>query len=103
MLLYIHAYAVLGNGKGTLYEIIAARALGVTRAEVVETLALAALQGGPLSVNAVAEFADDYLADVARGRGRGRRLARRAGRPTPTASAPGSTSARTSSSRASSS
>lgn len=63
VLLYIHAYAVLGNGKGTLYEIIAARALGVTRADVVETLALAALQGGPLSVNAVAEFADDYLAD----------------------------------------
>ncbi len=62
VLMYVHAYAVLGNGKGTLYEIVAARALGVTRAQVVETLALAALQGGPLAVNAFAELADDYLA-----------------------------------------
>ena len=47
VLLYIHAYAVLGNGKGTLYEIIAARALGVTRADVVETLGARGAAGRP--------------------------------------------------------
>jgi hypothetical protein len=63
VLLYVYSYAVLGNGKGTLYEIVAARALGVTRAQTIETLALATLQGGPLAVNAFAEYCDDYVAE----------------------------------------
>ena len=63
VLLYVYSYAVLGNGKGTLYEIVAARALGVTRAQTVETLALATLQGGPLAVNAFAEHCDAYIAE----------------------------------------
>ena len=78
VLLYVHTYTVLGNGKGTLYEIVAARALGVTRAQMVETLALATLQGGPLAVNAFAEYCDEYIARVAGGRGR-RAVARRLG------------------------
>jgi len=63
VLLYVHAYAVLGNGKGTLYEIVAARALGVTRAQTVETLALATFHGGPLAANAFAAYCDDYIAE----------------------------------------
>lgn len=62
VLLWVHTYAVLGNGKGALYEIVAARSLGATRAQIMETIAVAALNGGPLAVNALAEVADDYLA-----------------------------------------
>ena len=62
VLLWIHTYAVLGNGKGALYEIVAARSLGAARSEIMETIAFAALNGGPLAVNAVAEVADEYLA-----------------------------------------
>src|SRR5688572_14737835 len=33
VLMYVHAYTAMGNGKGALYEIIAVRALGVSRAQ----------------------------------------------------------------------
>jgi hypothetical protein len=61
--LFVHTYVVLGMGKGALYEIVAVRALGASRAEVDEVLALAALNGGPRGVNALAEVADGYLRD----------------------------------------
>jgi len=61
VLMFVYTYIVLGMGKGALYEIIAVRALGATRAEVVETIRLAALQGGPRGINALAEVADGYL------------------------------------------
>ena len=63
ILLWVHAYAVLGNGKGALYETIAVRNLGASRAEVLEVIALAALHGGPIAINAVAETGGAYLAD----------------------------------------
>lgn len=63
VLLWVHTYAVLGNGKGALYEIVAARSLGARRAEIMETIAVASLNGGPLAVNALAEVADGYLAE----------------------------------------
>ena len=78
VLLYVYSYAVLGNGKGTLYEVVAARALGVTRAQAVETLALATLQGGPLAVNAFADYCDEYIAGWPEDEG-GVPLARRLG------------------------
>lgn len=62
VLLWVHAYAVLGNGKGALYEIVAVRNLGASRAEVLEVIAFAALHGGPLAINAVAETAEAYIA-----------------------------------------
>src|SRR4029077_16134929 len=54
-------YIVLGMGKGALYEIIAMRELGASRAEIAETIRLAALHGGPRGINALAEVADEYL------------------------------------------
>ena len=63
VLLFIHTYAALGNGKGTLYEIVAVRRLGATRADVMEIIALAAFHRGPLAINAVAEVAEGYLTD----------------------------------------
>jgi alkylhydroperoxidase/carboxymuconolactone decarboxylase family protein YurZ len=61
LLMFIHTYIVLGMGKGALYETITVRELGVTRAEILETIALAAFHGGPRGINALAEVADEYL------------------------------------------
>ena len=63
VLMFVHTYIVLGMGKGVLYEIIAMRELGATRAEIMETVRLGALHGGPRGINALAEVADDYLRD----------------------------------------
>ena len=63
VLLWVHTYAALGNGKGALYEIVAARALGASRAEVLETVHLAALVAGPLGMNPLGEIAHEYLLD----------------------------------------
>jgi hypothetical protein len=46
VLMFVHTYIVLGMGKGALYEIIAMRELGASRAEVMETVRLGALHGG---------------------------------------------------------
>jgi hypothetical protein len=61
VLMFVHTYVVLGMGKGALYEIVAARDVGASRAEVMETIRLATLYGGPRGINALAEVADDYL------------------------------------------
>jgi alkylhydroperoxidase/carboxymuconolactone decarboxylase family protein YurZ len=61
VLMFVHTYVVLGMGKGALYEIIAMRELGASRAEIAETIRLAALHGGPRGINALAEVADEYL------------------------------------------
>ena len=61
--MFVHTYIVLGMGKGALYEIIAMRDLGATRAEIMETVRLGALHGGPRGINALAEVADEYLRD----------------------------------------
>jgi alkylhydroperoxidase/carboxymuconolactone decarboxylase family protein YurZ len=54
---------VMGNGKGALYEVIAVRELGVSKAQVLETIRLAALFGGPLGLNPLGELAMEYLAE----------------------------------------
>jgi hypothetical protein len=61
VLMFVHTYFVLGMGKGALYEIVTMRELGATRAEIMETIALGALHGGPRGINAFAEVGDDYL------------------------------------------
>jgi hypothetical protein len=61
VLMFVHTYIVLGMGKGALYEIIAMRELGASRAEIMETVHLAAVFGGPRGINALAEVADEYL------------------------------------------
>jgi hypothetical protein len=61
VLMFVHTYVVLGMGKGALYEIVAARDLGVSRAEINETIRLATLYGGPRGINALAEVAEEYL------------------------------------------
>ena len=63
VLMFVHTYFVLGMGKGALYEIITMRELGATRAEIMETIALGALHGGPRGINAFAEVGDEYLRD----------------------------------------
>jgi hypothetical protein len=65
VLLWVHTYVALGNGKGALYEIVAARALGASRAEVLETVHLAALVAGPLGLNPLGELAHEYMLEWA--------------------------------------
>ena len=65
VLLWVYTYTALGNGKGALYEIVAARALGASRAEVLETVQLAALVAGPLGLNPLGEIAHEYMLDWA--------------------------------------
>jgi hypothetical protein len=65
VLLWVYTYVALGNGKGALYEIVAARALGASRAEVLETVHLAALVAGPLGLNPLGEVAHEYLLEWA--------------------------------------
>jgi alkylhydroperoxidase/carboxymuconolactone decarboxylase family protein YurZ len=59
--MFVHTYFVLGMGKGALYEIITMRELGATRGEIMETIALGGLHGGPRGINAFAEIGDEYL------------------------------------------
>lgn len=62
-LLFLHAYSVLGNERGILYQVVAARRWGATRREVVDTIGFAFLEGGPRGMNAAAELSDSYLRD----------------------------------------
>jgi alkylhydroperoxidase/carboxymuconolactone decarboxylase family protein YurZ len=58
---FLYYYMTRGNERGVLYEVIAARAWGATKREVLETLELAFVHSGPLGGNAAA-VAGDYLA-----------------------------------------
>jgi alkylhydroperoxidase/carboxymuconolactone decarboxylase family protein YurZ len=60
-LLYLHLYTVLGRETETLYEIVSCKVLGVTKAEVLDTIRLGYLTGGPSGINAVAERGRRYL------------------------------------------
>src|SRR3989442_12096 len=62
-LLYLHLYAVLFREKETLYEIISCKVLGVSKAEVLDTIRLAYITGGPSGINAIAERGRRYLDD----------------------------------------
>jgi len=61
LLMFTYSYIALANEKGTLYVIVNARKLGASRGEVIDTIKLAALAGGPLGMNAAAELTDSYL------------------------------------------
>jgi hypothetical protein len=61
VLMWVFSYCVLGNEKGTLYEVIAARDLGASKPEVVDLFRLAGYVGGPLALNAAAALTADYL------------------------------------------
>ncbi len=61
VLMWAHTYAVMGFAKGIIYEVIAARELGVTKAEVVDVLRIAGYYGGPFALNATGELTLPYL------------------------------------------
>lgn len=61
VLMWAHTYCVLGFSKGVLYEVIAARELGVNRSAVIEVLRVAGFIGGPLALNAAGELTSPYL------------------------------------------
>ena len=61
VLMYVHAYTAMANGKGALYEVIAARALGASKSQALTTLRLGAQFGGPHGMNPLGELAMEYL------------------------------------------
>jgi hypothetical protein len=60
-LLFVHTYTAMGHGKGALYEVVAVRQLGVRRDEVLETIRLATLFGGPRGLNPLGEMSLEYF------------------------------------------
>ena len=61
VLMHVFTYTAIGNGKGALYEIIAARTLGASKPEILETLRLAALTCGPSGMNPLGAIAEGYM------------------------------------------
>jgi hypothetical protein len=61
VLMWTHTYCVQGFAKGVLYEVIAARELGISRAALVEVLKIAGYFGGPRALNAAGELTLPYL------------------------------------------
>lgn len=58
----LHSYAIHGYEDGIRYEIHLSKRRGATRGEVLDTLAVAFLHGGPLGSRFVATSSADYLA-----------------------------------------
>jgi hypothetical protein len=63
VLMWAYSYCVMGSREGTNYEVIAARDLGASKAEVVDMFRLAGLAGGPFAMNAAAALTRDYLGE----------------------------------------
>jgi hypothetical protein len=61
VLMWAHTYCALGSAKGTLYEVIAARELGVTRAQIIDVIRCAGFVAGPYALNAAGELTLPYL------------------------------------------
>jgi hypothetical protein len=51
---FLRYYMTLGNDKGVLYEVVAARQWGATKAEVIDTIESGFLISGPFGANAAA-------------------------------------------------
>lgn len=61
VLMWAHTYCVLGSAKGVLYEVIAARELGVDRSQMIDVLRCAGYVAGPFALNAAGELTLPYL------------------------------------------
>lgn len=62
-LVWLHYYAINGYADGYMYEVIASRKRGASRAEVAQATVLGWLHGGPRGLNAAASRADGYIRD----------------------------------------
>ena len=68
-LFFLRYYMTLGNEKGVLYEVVAARQWGATKAEVLDTIESGFLMSGPFGANAAAKsqaYLDGWPADEPR-------------------------------------
>jgi alkylhydroperoxidase/carboxymuconolactone decarboxylase family protein YurZ len=61
ILMYVYLYTTLHNDRGILYDIIACRANGASKAEVLDALRFGFITSGPMGINAVAERSRVYL------------------------------------------
>jgi hypothetical protein len=61
-LVWLHFYCVNPFPSGLLYEVIAARRWGATKREVIDTITIAWVHGGPHGIEVAATSSADYLA-----------------------------------------
>ena len=61
-MVWLHFYSVNVFASGLLYEVIAARRWGASRQEVIDTITLGWLHGGPNGIEAVATSTGEYIA-----------------------------------------
>lgn len=59
---FLHLYTVIGYPEGVVYEVIASREWGATKAECQSAIAFGWLHGGPFGINTAARAAEEYLA-----------------------------------------
>lgn len=57
----LHHYAIVGYEDGILYEVLLSKRRGATRGEVLDTLAIAFIHGGPLGSRFVSTSSADFL------------------------------------------
>lgn len=60
-LLFLHSYVVDGYEPGVVYEVIGCHKTGITKQQVLDTIALAFVHGGPMGMNGIASGTDAYL------------------------------------------
>ena len=58
---FLHLYSVVGYGDGVLYEVRNCQSIGATKAQILETMALAFLHAGPRGMGSVATSSADYM------------------------------------------
>jgi hypothetical protein len=62
-LVWLHYYTTNAYREGYLYEVIMARELGASKAEIAQTTVLGWLHGGPLGLNTAADSALKYITE----------------------------------------
>jgi hypothetical protein len=60
-MMFLHYYVTLAYPEGILYEVIAARYWGATKAQIQELLAFAWLHSGPFGINTASRAVDEYM------------------------------------------
>jgi len=60
-LAFLHYYSIVGYDDGILYEVKNGQAVGATKAQVLETIAVAFLHAGPRGMRYVASSSQEYM------------------------------------------
>jgi len=59
----LHYYAIIGYADGILYEIRLCQSMGMTKGEILDTLAVAFIHGNPMGMRFVSTSSSEYMRD----------------------------------------